>query len=500
MELLHTINLTGAKVALDNVDLNDQKKRGSLIQRTPTLTLPFLQTCNGNISESKAIEYFLCSKYKPELLGNSVFEKAQINQWIEFACCEIKRSVESLIYPIFGWAKYCKEKADKENENIKKYLKIIENNLNKNKFVAGNKLSLADVVLFRYLRFFFMMQFPEGMRKKLFPQTTKWFEQIMNSKEAVSAYGKTILCKNPIKAFTGEIKRCYLPEKKECQKTEECQKCDDKKEEPKETPKEQNEGKGGKKNKKNKNKNENKESDKKEEPKETQEGEDNKKGGKKDKKNKKKENKKDDANKKDKKNKKEEKKEQKIEVVKEIKKVPYEPSMLETDRFKLKKKENNPLDALPPSKFDLEKFKKEFLANTDKKTAMDNFWKEYDSDGYSLWHIEYNNEPSECITLFRTVVIKGDILLQLEYFKKYCFGVLGVYGGDGDYKISGCMVWRGQEIPDEMKDVLCYNKLKFRKLNNKEQSDLQLVNDYWTKINETDKVLERQAIDTRYFY
>ena len=134
-----------------------------------------------------------------------------------------------------------------------------------------------------------MMQFPEGMRKKLFPQTTKWFEQIMNSKEAVSAYGKTILCKNPIKAFTGEIKRCYLPEKKECQKTEECQKCDDKKEEPKETPKEQNEGKGGKKNKKNKNKNENKESDKKEEPKETQEGEDNKKGGKKDKKNKKKE-------------------------------------------------------------------------------------------------------------------------------------------------------------------------------------------------------------------
>ena len=65
--------------------------------------------------------------------------------------------------------------------------------------------------------------------------------------------------------------------------------------------------------------------------------------------------------------------------------------MLEIDRFKLKKKENNPLDALPPSKFDLEKFKKEFLANTDKKTAMDNFWKEYDPEGYSLWHIEYNN-------------------------------------------------------------------------------------------------------------
>ena len=62
------------------------------------------------------------------------------------------------------------------------------------------------------------------------------------------------------------------------------------------------------------------------------------------------------------------------------------------------------------------------------------------------------------------------------------------------------MVWRGQEIPDEMKEIVCFNKLKFKKLNEKEKSDIEIVHDYWTKINENEKVFGRQAIDTRYFY
>ena len=153
MEIAHTINLTGANVGLENVDLSDVEKRNSLIEKTPTTTLPFLETAEGNLSESKAIEYYLCLQYKPELLGNTPFEKAKVNQWIEFACNEICRSGKSIIYPIFGWAPFCKESSDKENGNIKKYLNIIESNLKeaKTKYIVGNKITLADVSLFRYL-------------------------------------------------------------------------------------------------------------------------------------------------------------------------------------------------------------------------------------------------------------------------------------------------------------------------------------------------------------
>ena len=50
-----------------------------------------------------------------------------------------------------------------------------------------------------------MLQFPDGMRKKLCPNTSKWFENIMKTKEAIKAYGKTTLCKQPLKPFMGKI-------------------------------------------------------------------------------------------------------------------------------------------------------------------------------------------------------------------------------------------------------------------------------------------------------
>ena len=223
MEVLHTINLSGANTQFINVDLSDLKTRNSLVLKTPTTTLPFLETNNGNIAQSTAIEYYLCSKYKPELLGNSEFEKSVVNQWIEFASCEINRSLKSIVYPIFGWDSYCKDRADKESANIKKYMKILEDNLKKNAYMAGEKMTLADIILFRYLRLFMMLYFPEGMRKTLFPQTVKWFENIMNSNEAKKAYGRTILCKVPLKAFTGEIKKpqFVIPPKENEDKKEE---------------------------------------------------------------------------------------------------------------------------------------------------------------------------------------------------------------------------------------------------------------------------------------
>ena len=222
MELLHVINISKAKIPLTNISLSDNESRISLAKNSPTITLPYLETEKGNISQSAAIKNYICTKYCPELLGQSLFEKAKVDQWVEFANCEIARSAKALIYPIFGWNKYEKEKADKENGNIKNYLKILNSLLEKNKYILGEKITLADIALFRHLRFFMMFHFPEGMRKSLFPKLTSWFQEIMNTPEAIKAYGRTILCKNPLKAFTGEIKRnpLIIPEKKEESKNE----------------------------------------------------------------------------------------------------------------------------------------------------------------------------------------------------------------------------------------------------------------------------------------
>ena len=414
MEILHTLNIIGKKIDFEEIKLEEKDKRNSLVNKIPTTTFPFLETEKGNISQSNAIIKYLCEKYKPELLGENIFEKCKIIQWIEFANNEIFKCNKNIIYPIFGWNNLNKEDYNKDNNKIKEYLKIIEKELENKEYIIGNKISIADIKLFSSLRYLMILYLPEQMRNKLYPKINKWYEKIMNTSEAINAYGRTILCKNIIKPYNGIIN-------KNIEKIENNQKKD---------------------------------------------------------------------------------KKENIQKNKEIKKEkePYIPSILELPRYNIKPIENNILDLLPESKFDLDKFKIEFLKNNNKKNGMKYFWKNYDPDGYSLWFIEYNNDINECITLFRTCIIKGNILEQLKYFKKYCFGVLGVYGNDSDYKIKGCLLWRGNEIPEEIKNIDCYNKLNIRKLDYNQKKDQQLVHDYWTKIGEKEKVFKKPAIDTRYFY
>jgi elongation factor 1-gamma len=435
IELMHLINLTNAKIEVENITSEDTEKKSSLVQKTPTLTLPLLETKDGNISETNAIKYYICQKYKPEMLGNSIIERGKVNQWVEFACNELNRCRQNIINNMYDSNNSCKEQSGKDEAKLKEYVKLLDKELEKNEFIVSDKITLADITLFKYLLFLMCKHYPEKMRNAAFPHVSKWFEKIMTLPETIKAYGKIELCKNKGKSNKGNAQK-------------------------------------GK--------------------------EENTKNGKKDKKNEKKEQKNEKKDKK--KDEKDSKKEESKTEISEKKEEEYVPGLLETKRFDIKEKENNPLDSLPPTKFDLEKFKTEFIKNSNKKSAMKNFWKNYDPEGYSLWYIEYNNEPNEFITLFHTVIVKGDILQQLEYFKKYCFGVLGVYGADGDYKIRGCLMWRGNEIPDEIKEINCYDKLSIRKLDYNQKKDQQLVHDYWTKINEQDKVFKKPAIDTRYFY
>jgi glutathione S-transferase len=166
MEVLHTSYICKAKLDFEDTDLSNIEKRNSYAQKTPTCTLPFLETKEGNISESISIETFLASKFKPELLGSTVFEKAKVNQWIEFASCEIQRCVKEIIYPIFNWREYNKEATDDANKKLKNYLMTLEKELKDGKkYIMGNKITLADIVLFRYLRFLMMLHFPENLRK-----------------------------------------------------------------------------------------------------------------------------------------------------------------------------------------------------------------------------------------------------------------------------------------------------------------------------------------------
>jgi len=388
MEVLHTAYLIKAKLNFEDVDLENISKRNSYAQKTPTTTFPFLETPHGNISESISIETFLAKKFKPDLLGRNTFEKAKVNQWVEFGACEIQKCIREIIYPIFSWKEFNKELADNANKKLKQYIIILEKELNHGKkYILGDRITLADIVLFRYLRFLMMLHFPENLRNSLCPKLTKWFENIMNTPEAIEAYGRTILCKKPLKPLNIKIDR----------------------------------------------------------------------------------------------NKKRE----------EFLNKNY------PDR-----KKENPLDSLPPSSFDLDSFKNEYFnEKNDKNKTMEKFWKDFDPKGYSLWKMEYQNLESEGKKLFRMNNSKNFFLERIDKdFKDYAFGVHGVYGNEGDYKVRGLWLWRGNEIPNEIKENDYFNYMTITKLNSNNNNDRQLVNEYWTKVNKGNKVDGRTLAEFSYFH
>jgi elongation factor 1-gamma len=201
-EVLHVVELTKAPIELLSIDWKDQETREILVTKSPTRTFPFLEIEEGVLSESQTIEEYLATKYKAELLGQTKIQKAKVRQWINFASFELEYCAKEIIHPILGWKQHCKETAYQAYSKLKEYMKILEEQLKGKKYILGDKLTLADVSLFRHLKLFFQLVFRKGSREKVFPKVSTWFSIVSQTPEVQKVYGKVLLCKNTIKALT----------------------------------------------------------------------------------------------------------------------------------------------------------------------------------------------------------------------------------------------------------------------------------------------------------
>jgi len=195
-----------------------------------------------------------------------------------------------------------------------------------------------------------------------------------------------------------------------------------------------------------------------------------------------------------------EKGQKKADVAKVADKKVQEATKQEDDEDKpVEKSEKNPLDALPPSTFNLFDFKTLFVNAPNKKDALDFFWKNYDPKGYSLYHIEYQKAEGEGKVLFLTNNLKNGFLQRLDHFRKYAFGVHGVYGDEPNLQIRGAWVWRGEGTPNEIKELDSYEYHTWTRLDEKKPEDRKRIEEYWTGLTEGDVVDGLVARDVNYF-
>jgi len=148
------------------------------------------------------------------------------------------------------------------------------------------------------------------------------------------------------------------------------------------------------------------------------------------------------------------------------------------------------LENLPPSPFNFFDFKTLITNAKDKNEALKTFWEQFDAAGYSLWFIEYEKAEGEGKVVYLTNNLMNGFLQRLDHFRKYAYGVYGVYGDEPNLEVRGVLCWRSPSIPIMIKEHDQYDYHRFTQLHPEKPADKKKVEEFWTKLNEDEDVVD----------
>ncbi|KAM7492141.1 hypothetical protein LguiA_035062 [Lonicera macranthoides] len=132
--------------------IKGEHKDPEFLKLQPFGVVPLIQDGDYTLFESRAIIRYYAEKYKSqgtELLGRTMEEKGQVEQWLEVEAHNFQPPLYNMVLHIlfsskFGFA--ADQKLIQESEvKLGKVLDIYEEKLSKNKYLAGDFFSLADL-------------------------------------------------------------------------------------------------------------------------------------------------------------------------------------------------------------------------------------------------------------------------------------------------------------------------------------------------------------------
>lgn len=170
----------------------------------------------------------------------------------------------------------------------------------------------------------------------------------------------------------------------------------------------------------------------------------------------------------------------KEEPKKETKKEAEKDDAPEEDEFAEKKKKSK-LDFLPPTKFNLEEWKRVYSnAKDTRKDAYPWLWQNFDAEGFCFYFAEYNyNDDLAKEPMFKNLNFVGGWIQRLDQLRKYGMGSIIIFGDDNARQIGSCWMFRGQEVPDEMKEADDHLLYTWRKADLNNAADKALIEDYF---------------------
>lgn len=174
--------------------MGEENKTPEFLKKNPNGKVPTLETPEGCLFESNAIARYV-ARMRPDvgLYGSSFYEAGQVDQWIDWSSCELDSGIAGWIYPLLGFGQYRQNEETAAKAKVAAALKIMDDHLLHHTYFAGERITLADIVLCCTLVLSFKKLFDANYRKGI-PNVTRWFVTLINQQEFINVLGKVELC------------------------------------------------------------------------------------------------------------------------------------------------------------------------------------------------------------------------------------------------------------------------------------------------------------------
>lgn len=180
LKVLYVLEEVGVDYKFTFVDLfKGAHKQESFQKLTPVGKVPVLQNGDDALFESGAICRYVAHEAHSPLYPEAPWQRAQIDQWMDFFSIHLGKWLSSLFFENvirekagFGQpnAKNCEE----ANKFVLEQMAVIESHLTNADYLAGEKLSLADLFAFAYVEQVKYFEFSW----QDFPRTKAWHDRL----------------------------------------------------------------------------------------------------------------------------------------------------------------------------------------------------------------------------------------------------------------------------------------------------------------------------------
>ncbi len=194
------INVLGLEYEFVFIDLlKGEQRKSEFLSITPFGKAPVLVDGNFKLSESNAIMKYLCKKSKSDLYPSDLEKQAEVDMWCDFIAQHLtmqayaKVMFNKVVAPRIGVEP--DQRSIKEGyEFIGKYLTLIEENLNKTKFLTGDKMTIADISLLATIDPSELIE----VNLKTYPKLTAWRDSLKAQsfyQKVHKFYGESMMAK-----------------------------------------------------------------------------------------------------------------------------------------------------------------------------------------------------------------------------------------------------------------------------------------------------------------